>query len=138
MRAAQLLPRLIERGVLVDRSGSTGGLVEVYPAAALRAWGLPFEGYKNRQKQDPERRTRRLQMLASLQARAEWLHVADNVRTACQDSDDVFDALIASLTTRAAAIGLCEPIPPGSVDTARREGWIQLPQIDSLARLLAA
>lgn len=32
----------------VDRSGLTGRVVEAYPAAALRAWGLPSSGYKGK------------------------------------------------------------------------------------------
>ncbi len=43
MRAAWLVPRL-QMGP-VDVSG-TGKVVEVYPALALRIWGLPYRGYE--------------------------------------------------------------------------------------------
>ena len=45
MRCAGLLARLAAAGQLVDRAGS-GVVVEVYPAAALKHWGLPYRGYK--------------------------------------------------------------------------------------------
>lgn len=40
MRCAGLLARLALEGQPVDRSGS-GVVVEVYPAASLKQWGLP-------------------------------------------------------------------------------------------------
>src|SRR3712207_770978 len=50
MRAAGLLAALADAGRPVDRSGA-GLLVEVYPAAALRIWGLlpsrPYKGTSN-------------------------------------------------------------------------------------------
>jgi predicted nuclease with RNAse H fold len=45
MRAAGLLARLAADGHPVDRTG-TGVVVEVYPAASLRRWGLPYRGFK--------------------------------------------------------------------------------------------
>ena len=45
MRCAGLLARLAAEGRPVDRSGA-GVVVEVYPAAALKHWELPFRGYK--------------------------------------------------------------------------------------------
>lgn len=54
MRAARLLSNLAEP---LDRSGS-GKLVEVYPAASLRAWGFPHRQYKGREGWPPgSRRT---------------------------------------------------------------------------------
>jgi predicted nuclease with RNAse H fold len=47
MRAAGLLARLAVDGHPVDRTGA-GVVVEVYPAASLRKWELPYRGYKNR------------------------------------------------------------------------------------------
>ncbi len=62
---------------------------------------------------------------------------APGAREACIESDDALDALLAALIARAAALGLT--VPPGADDLelARREGWIHLPQKDSLAALLA-
>ncbi|MEO6713138.1 MAG: DUF429 domain-containing protein [Mycobacteriales bacterium] len=45
MRAAGLLADLADAGRAVDRAG-TGVVVEVYPAASLKVWGLPHKGYK--------------------------------------------------------------------------------------------
>jgi predicted nuclease with RNAse H fold len=47
MRAAWLLGALNLAGTPVDRAGR-GKVVEVYPAAALRRWGLPATGYKKK------------------------------------------------------------------------------------------
>ena len=46
-RCALLLDRLkAERRKSVDRSGRRGLVAEVYPAAALSAWGMERRGYK--------------------------------------------------------------------------------------------
>jgi hypothetical protein len=45
MRCARLLTEYERRWGDVDRSGA-GRIVEVYPAAALRQWNLPWRGYK--------------------------------------------------------------------------------------------
>src|SRR5712691_13071857 len=45
MRCACLLALFAQQGHDVDRGGS-GKIVEVYPAASLKAWGLPYRGYK--------------------------------------------------------------------------------------------
>lgn len=47
MRCAALLAALALRGLQVDRAG-TGLVVEVYPAASLWSWQLPYCGYKGR------------------------------------------------------------------------------------------
>src|ERR1700722_2119287 len=45
MRCAGLLAKLGEAGRPVGRDGS-GMVTEVYPAASLKRWGLPWRGYK--------------------------------------------------------------------------------------------
>ena len=45
MRAAGILGALDAAGRAVDRAGA-GFLVEAYPAAALKCWGLPYKSYK--------------------------------------------------------------------------------------------
>src|SRR5437879_3961538 len=45
LRCAVLLAKLDASGRPVDRSGA-GAVVEVYPAASLRGWGLRHRGYK--------------------------------------------------------------------------------------------
>ena len=51
LRCAVLLARLDAAGHPVDRSGA-GPVVEVYPAASLRSWGLYGPGYKQAAKPD--------------------------------------------------------------------------------------
>ena len=67
LRCAVLLARLDAAGHPVDRS-SAGPVVEVYPAASLRSWGLYRPGYKQAAKPDV------LGCLVDdLRARAQWL-----------------------------------------------------------------
>ena len=129
-RAVRLLSALAARGEPVDRSGR-GKVVEAYPAAALRRWGFDAAGYKG-----ADGRERRRALLQALESRtAAWLKLDDPLRATCADKDDALDALVAALIARAAAVGLCEPIPEASRPRAVREGWIALPTSDSLDRL---
>jgi predicted nuclease with RNAse H fold len=133
MRAARIFSEMARLGSPVDRDGS-GKLVEVYPAAALKRWGFNPEGYKG-----PENRGKRTRLLQEVETSTRsWLRLSDSVREQCVESDDVLDALVAALVARAAATGHCEPIPPAMVATARREGWIHLPQSGSLPLLATA
>ena len=50
--------------------------------------------------------------------------------------DNAFDALVAALVARAAAIGETIKIPKKHLEVARREGWIALPTEGSLDRLV--
>ena len=129
MRAAGLLARLANEGRSVDRGGG-GIVVEVYPAASLKCWGLSHKGYK--------RSVNRDQLAALVRAllnAAPWLELGSHADL-CAQSDDAFDAVIAALTSRAAA--LSQTTEPGDTvqrDQARREGWIALPMgpLSSLA-----
>jgi len=56
MRGARLQHLLIAAGVVVDRSGTTGKVVEAYPAAALRTWGHPATRYKGDEPGRPDAR----------------------------------------------------------------------------------
>jgi hypothetical protein len=132
-RAAALLSRLDDQGCAVDRTGA-GRLVEVYPAAALRLWGLASTGYKRR-----DGRATLTALLAQLGRRTHgWLELDAAARRLCGASDDALDALVAALVARAAALGLCEPPPPEHADRAAREGWVALPTADALDRLAGA
>ena len=130
MRAARLLTATSASGEAIDRSG-TGRFVEAYPAAALSIWRFPAKGYKGPKKKD---------VLAKLvnefanKTRA-WLPLTDEVQSRCRESDDCFDALVAALVPRAAAIGCCEPIPSKDLDLAAEEGWIALPLPGSRQKL---
>jgi len=120
LRCAVLLAKLDAAGRPVDRSGS-GPVVEVYPAASLRRWDLAQPGYKQ-----PARPEALDQLVDRLLAAAPWLDCA-SYEQVIRGSHDVFDAVIAAMTARAAAQG--QTFPPGAADlaTARTEGWIAIP-----------
>jgi predicted nuclease with RNAse H fold len=121
MRAAGILSLLAADGRPVDRAG-TGIVVEVYPAASLRCWGLPFRAYKG-----AERRDARQALLSALLAKASWLDLGANADL-CAGSDDALDAVIAALTGGAAALSkTAAPDSDQLLAQARREGWIALP-----------
>jgi predicted nuclease with RNAse H fold len=127
MRSAALLAA-VEPRVALDGSGV---VVEVYPAAALRRWGLPWRQYKG-----SEHAAERNALVSSFtEATAAWLSLEGAERIACESSDDAFDALIAALVARAAAVGTVEPIPEEDHSAALREGWIALPREQSLRDL---
>jgi predicted nuclease with RNAse H fold len=129
MRAAALLSRLPEH---VARDGS-GVVVEVYPAAALTRWELASQGYKGKDK----RLARQDLVIGLLAKTSRWLRISDAGADLCISSDDAFDALIACLVARAAAIGMVEEIPDADRAAAEREGWIAVPLGGSLAQLAA-
>jgi predicted nuclease with RNAse H fold len=120
LRCAVLLAKLDASGRPVDRSGA-GAVVEVYPAASLRSWGLRYRGYKRPSTPD---------VLAAaaddLLAAAPWLDCGPHEET-IRRSHDAFDAVIAALTARAASRG--QTCPPGGDDlaAAATEGWIAIP-----------
>lgn len=109
-RWAYLADALAAAGAPVDRSGVTGRVVEVYPAASRTMWGLG----KNRD-------------MAVLLDAAPWLECSAQVRHAYEASEHAFDALIAALTARAAAVGLTALPEAEEAWLAREEGWIHLP-----------
>jgi predicted nuclease with RNAse H fold len=130
MRAAWLFKRLAEAGQPVARDGS-GKLVEVYPAAALRAWGFSAQGYKGRKNVGA-----RGKLLDAVLACVPRLRLIDGQRAQFIDSDDALDALVASFVARAAATGGCEPITTGAEGAAAQEGWIALPRSSTLQSLI--
>jgi Protein of unknown function (DUF429) len=101
----------------VDRTGQDR-FVAVYPRAARHCFRL-----------GPTR------SVAELEKRAPWLRLTKQARADCDSSEDCFDALIAALVARAAACGLCEPIPDDDRAAACREGWVALPLAGTLERL---
>jgi hypothetical protein len=66
---------------------------------------------------------------------APWLECSKEHRRAYDASEHAFDALIAALTARAAALGLTAPPEGEEVAPAELEGWIHLPERESLTRL---
>jgi predicted nuclease with RNAse H fold len=120
MRCAALLARLAAAGQPVDRSGA-GVVVEVYPAAALKHWGLIYRRYKG-----VANTAVRQQLVDALTAAAPWLSLSQHERT-CRRSDHALDAVIAALNARAAALALTTRPSHEHLDEARAEGWIALP-----------
>lgn len=116
-RWAHLADALAARGEPVDRTGA-GSVVEVYPAAARIRWDL-----------SPSR-----SMTALLDA-APRLRCEAAVRAAYDRNEHAYDALIAALVARAAALGLTALPGEEDLPTAQAEGWIHLPPTGSLPRL---
>lgn len=118
LRLAAILAALQGRGVRCERDGS-GRVVEAYPAAALKLWGLPHRGYKRRVGIEALDR-----LVTALLASAPWLDLG-RFEQLCRTSDDALDAVLCALVARAAAQGATQS--PSDVALARREGWIHLP-----------
>ncbi|QHC59593.1 DUF429 domain-containing protein [Rathayibacter sp. VKM Ac-2760] len=127
MRCAELLDAFAAAGEEVDRSGG-GRLVEAYPAAALRLWGVDTTGYKTR----PEAVAL---AVGALRRAAPWLVLPEAAAALMARSDDAFDAVVAALNARAHALGSTLPVPEELREAARAEGWIALPTgpLDALA-----
>jgi len=124
-RCAFLLDRLHVR----DRAADAR-VREVYPAAALRQWGLRHNRYKG-----PDNRPALRGLVASLRGRAPWLAITPTDAELLAACDDAFDALIASLSARAAFRGLTHEPTREEMAAALVEGWIALPQKGSLEAL---
>lgn len=123
MRCARLLTHLTDRRPL-DRTGA-GRLVEVYPASALRQWGLDPRGYKGTK---PERVERRRDLVwAFTSATADWLELDIETAERLGSSDHHLDALVSAVVGRAVELGLTQPIPAEHAEAASAEGWIHLP-----------
>jgi predicted nuclease with RNAse H fold len=93
--------------------------VEVYPAGALRVWGLPATGYKGVRGAPV-----RAEIVAGIRHRCPWLAV-DQAALLRRDHD--LDALLCALVARAVATGRTHRPPPDVAEIAAREGWIHLP-----------
>lgn len=120
MRAARLQVLLASRGHTIDRAGS-GLIVEVYPAAGLKHWGLRHQRYKGN-----NGRAALSELVDQLQRAAPWLHLGDSEQD-CRCSDHILDAVVSALLARAAALNLTIPPPPDQQAAAQREGWIAIP-----------
>lgn len=98
------------------RDGSNG-LLEVYPAAALKRWSLSSRGYKL-----PENTAERSSILAALQ------HCVDLDLGGFSDgltrSSDGLHALVSSMVARAYFLGDTDAIPDEHRNEAAVEGWI--------------
>lgn len=108
----------------VDRSGLTGHVAEVYPAATLHAWGLPDTGLK-KAKGAELRRTVLDRLVELVTPRLTFRAGAHDEAVR---SDDSFDALVAALTARAVSLGKTHhPTSREQREVAEIEGWIHVP-----------
>lgn len=126
MRCTGLLQRLGVR----DKLGGDG-VVEVYPALALRQWDIPAAGYKGSGKDAARARV----LHDGLLARCPWLVLTEDQLARCIRTDHALDALLSSLVARCFAVGAVEPIDARHLEAAQREGWIVIPERNALARL---
>jgi predicted nuclease with RNAse H fold len=122
MRCAVIQARIAAGHGPQARDGS-GRLAEVYPAASLKIWGLLARGYKGRGAPEAERLGVILEHLKTV---APWLDLAGH-EDRLAASDDLFDAVIASLTARAVAVGQTLRPPESHAAAALTEGWIHVP-----------
>ena len=121
LRCACLLAEAGRRGQDISRAGD-GLIVEAYPAASLRAWGLTHKRYKK-----PGGGLALDDLVDNVMRAAPWLHLGA-AESACRESHDSFDAVIAALTARAAARGLTRrPQTGAEAAAASTEGWIAFP-----------
>jgi len=142
-RCAALLHQQAQRpGHEFDRTGERSRVFEVYPAAALANWGLPFKGYKpGSAKSDKTKRARvkREEIADALASKTPWLRFQDHadLRYHLVDNDDLLDAFISALAARASAIGRTVlPESDKQHRLASREGWIHVPDERSLGQLV--
>ena len=122
MRCAVIQAKIARDHGPQARDGS-GRLAEVYPAASLKCWGLLARGYKGRGGTESERLAL---LLDALKQAAPWLDLA-GLEERLAGSDDLFDALIASLTARAVLVGSTVRPAAGQLRAALTEGWIHVP-----------
>lgn len=122
LRCAVLLDRLAGDGRMVDRAGEhPSAVVEVYPAMALRVWGLARPGYKRA----PDARRA---LIADLRRAAPWLQLGAH-EPLMQASADALDAVLAALVALAHRVGASIPPTADQRDRARAEGWIAIPTV---------
>lgn len=122
LRCAVLLDRLAGDGRAVERSGEhPSAVVEVYPAMALRVWGLTRPGYKV----SADARTA---LIADLRRAAPWLELGPH-EPLMHASADALDAVVAALVALAHRAGASIPPEPAQRQRARVEGWIAIPTV---------
>lgn len=101
------------------------GAIEVYPAATLRAFGLPFTGYKG---SESAARDRRAQILAGLEALGLRPDPEERaLRHRLVDSDHALDAVICTLAAREFLRGNVYDPPADRRELIRKEGWMWVP-----------
>jgi predicted nuclease with RNAse H fold len=131
MRAAKIVDRVARLGgvpaAALDSSGvPPSRIAEVYPAAALFSWGFPSTGYKGGGLGED---TRRALVRDLVKALSPIVKIEAGARGLMRRNDDVLDAVVAAVVTRAVAIGATySPAGDEQVRLARAEGWIHIPR----------
>ena len=130
MRGALLQREWAARWGAPEPRDGTGPLAEVYPAAALRAWGIDSVGYKASGTKAAAAPAVRAGIVATLRdAAGSWLDL-DGVAEAVVDSDHLLDALLSALVAVAVAQGAT--LGPRDAEERRLgaiEGWIHVPVV---------
>ena len=121
LRWAGVEARLRAASVNVDRAGR-GRVAEVYPAAALKQWGLRHRGYKGN---DATGRHAREEIAAGLTAcfGVQW----GGKRERAVENADCLDAVIAALIAREVRARRCIAPPAEQMDVVAEEGWVWVP-----------
>lgn len=130
-RAAALLSSL---DLHTQRDGREK-VVEVYPVASLRAW-LKVEPADYKRPDAAGRRARRTLLTRLLRGLGQEPGRFAEFRESCLEVHDTFDAFVAALTARAAALGLTVTPNQAQRKKARLEGWIHRPAEGSSLGLL--
>lgn len=123
MRGARLLELFRQEGLPIDRSGMSGVVAEVYPAAALKVWGLTHTGYKGRRNRD---------VCDALVSSFSDIcgPLADTILDRLSEADDhALDAVVCAFLAKAVRDGATGHPTPDDMDAARREGWIHVPTV---------
>lgn len=101
--------------------GKGPAVIEVYPAATLKAHSIQNTGYKK-----TDRATERREIVEGL--RRQWLEIPDRLAKVLYEDADTLDAAVCVLAAEDFVAGRAEP--PEDEDLARREGWIWVPRRD--------
>lgn len=108
-----------------------GMLVEAFPAAQLRQWGLPHQGYSK-----PEQRDQRRAIVGGLERR---VHIPAALREIMLDSQDALDAVVAAFAGLAAERrGLPSDAPADGLIAVLGDNETQATRPVTPANLLAA
>lgn len=135
-RAAELLDKFYDGSARIDRV--SGKVIETYPVAALRAWGIITENYSTYR--ESKGFANRKKLVKKLCAKATWLRFAQNGKARCAASEHNIDALVCALVARAASQGTtwlpgAVGLKPAAQRVVDKEGWIHLPKRDSFDAL---
>jgi hypothetical protein len=149
VRCAELLGRVQPDGP-IDKIGLTGRVVETYPIACLRVWGLlnpaALDGVPadvqpaDYKKAKAAKATREANCGALFDRMTELVPSIGDLegpdRRVLRTSDDAIDALVCALVAGVVArtpVGTSTTAPPPEdLELAEAEGWIHLPSVKQL------